>query len=122
MKLIKFLVKEVQEEMTELKLQSLNQIGTDKFTPKNRWTYLIQGQDGNEYFLYSYCPEKVYRNMELKCFVEGNDKRFNIKFHHLYRTSLLTPMMFRKAKENYIERAKKDIEFWSKELQRLESL
>ena len=123
MKLIKFLVKEVQEEMNELKAYSFGDWKNKSPHKINQWNYVIQGQDGNEYYLYSYRSEKIYRNSELRCFVkERENKKFNIEYHLLYKTKCLSPLLFRKAKEDYIQRAKKGIEFWNKELQRLEAL
>ncbi len=120
MKLIKFLVKEVQEEANEITPYSFSGRKVHKI---KRWDYIIKDENGNEYYLYSHKPERICRNMELRCFVqEREDKRFNIEYHSLYKTKLLSPLLFREAKENYIQRAKHEIEFWQKELQRLEQL
>lgn len=125
MKLTKFLVKEVQEEINELDSYSFGDWGHKHPHKLRRWNYVIQGQDGNEYYLYSYQPEKIYRNMELRCFVRERykeEKKYSIEYHHLYKANILSPLLFRKAKEDYIQRAKRDIKFWDEELKRLETL
>jgi hypothetical protein len=64
MKLIKFLVKEVQEGISEFETYSFGD--WEKKHPRTikRWNYLIQGEDGKEYYLYSSKPRKFYRNKE----------------------------------------------------------
>ncbi len=124
MKLIKFLVKEVQEELTESVSYSFGDF-KQKYPHKlNIWNYVIQGDDGNKYFIHSYRhPQKIFRGMELRGFVrERENGNFAIEFHSLYKSHFLSPLLFRKAKEDYIERAKREINFWNKELQRLETL
>jgi hypothetical protein len=53
---------------------------------------------------------------------QGENKKFSIEFSRFYKTHFLSPLLFQKAKEDYIQRAKKELEFWQKELQRLELL
>ncbi|MDI6788485.1 MAG: hypothetical protein QME51_08955 [Planctomycetota bacterium] len=130
MKLVKVRLKDVDEVITKHKSTPMyftnRGLKSGKEHELRRFNYTFTAEDGTKYYIYSYKMLLVAALKELLCFVRENtyqnDAKYQIEHHSKYPGGILTAEQFKKAKQDYIERTKKDIEFSQQELQRLESL
>ena len=129
MKLVKVRIKDVDEVITKHKSTPMyftsNGMKSGKEHEIRRFNYTFTAEDGTIYYLYSYKMLLVAALKELLCFVRekyNKPNEWDIQHHSKYPGGVLTTEQFNQAKEDYIERAKKDLEFYQTELARLESL
>lgn len=125
MQLRKFIVVKIERQKELTRFISL---GTMKPKPRKhqtfRFSYTMTGDDGITYYYHTYHkPKRITIGKTIRCFVQRRtDNSFDISYHPMYKKGLLTPHLFKKAVQDYLERHQKSIAFYQGEIKRLKSL
>ena len=129
MRLTKFRVKDIQETISEHKSTpgylTSSGLKFGKETIEKRFNYVITDTNGREYHLHSWDkPINMALISEARCFEYTglNSDHSSIKNHSSYPNYFLTPSEFKKAKADYLERAKQSVEREQAEYDRLLAL